>query len=45
MTVLAHAGHWLLQLAYASPVLLIVALVLIDRIRSRASDGEPDDPI
>ena len=44
--VLAHAGHWLPQLLYLAPVVVLVGAVLIGRMRERrqAREGaEPDD--
>ena len=44
MIVVAHAGHWLLQVLYAFPVLLIVGFIVVDRIKRRGEpDEEPDD--
>jgi hypothetical protein len=33
--VLAHAGHWLPQLLYLAPVLVLVGAILISRMRER----------
>lgn len=35
MTVLAHAGHWLVNLIYAAPVIVIVGWIGITNIRDR----------
>ncbi|MEA2280934.1 MAG: hypothetical protein QOK21_1541 [Solirubrobacteraceae bacterium] len=35
MIVLAHAGHWLPQLLYLAPVLVLVGAILISRMRER----------
>lgn len=35
MTVPAHAGHWLINLLYAAPVIGLVGLFLWDRLRHR----------
>lgn len=46
MTVYAHAGHWLPQLLYVAPVAVLVAAVMIGRIRDRRSGrsaGRPED--
>ena len=32
---LAHAGHWLAQLAYLVPLVVLVALVVAGRLRDR----------
>ena len=45
MTVTAHAGHWLLQLVYAFPILLVLGFILFDRARAkRLGDEEGDEP-
>jgi hypothetical protein len=33
--VFAHAGHWLLGLGYFSPVLVLVGLITIGKLRDR----------
>ena len=35
MLVLAHAGHWLPQLIYLVPLLVLVGVILAGRIRDR----------
>jgi hypothetical protein len=35
MLVLAHAGHWLVQLIYLVPLLVLVGVILAGRIRDR----------
>ena len=50
MIVLAHAGHWLLPVLYASPVIVVVGLLTFATIRDRrrgrdedgSSSGVPD---
>ena len=41
----AHAGHWLVQLIYLVPLLVLVAVILAGRIRDKrersASGDEP----
>jgi hypothetical protein len=32
---LAHAGHWLAQLAYLAPLVLLVALLVHGKLRAR----------
>ncbi len=32
---LAHAGHWLADVAYLAPLVVLVALAVIDRLRAR----------
>ena len=39
----AHVGHWLLDILYAAPLLLVVGFIVRDRIkerRRRAAEGE-----
>ena len=31
----AHAGHWLVQLAYLAPLLVLVVLLAVGRVRER----------
>ena len=35
MLVLAHAGHWLTQLIYLVPLLVLVGVIMAGRIRDR----------
>ena len=35
MTTFAHAGHWLAQVAYLAPLVLLVALLVAGRLRER----------
>lgn len=42
MTVVAHAGHWLINLLYAAPVIGLVGLLLWDRFRHRGEDDRPE---
>jgi hypothetical protein len=35
MLVLAHAGHWLVQLIYIVPLLVLVGVILVGRARDR----------
>ncbi len=32
---LAHAGHWLADVAYLAPLVVLVTLAVIDRLRAR----------
>ena len=32
---LAHAGHWLAQVAYLAPLVVLVAILVAGRLRSR----------
>jgi hypothetical protein len=40
MTPFAHAGHWLAQVAYLAPLVLLVALLVVGRIRDRRDRGD-----
>ena len=31
----AHAGHWLLDILYAAPLLLVVGFIVRDRVKER----------
>jgi hypothetical protein len=31
----AHAGHWLVDILYAAPLLLVVGFIVRDRIKER----------
>jgi hypothetical protein len=37
MIVVAHAGHWAVQLAYLAPIVAMVLAMLAGRIRDRRS--------
>jgi len=44
MIVLAHAGHWLVSLAYIAPLVFLVGVILVGKIRDRRSGGtNPND--
>ena len=38
--VLAHAGHWLVQLLYVVPVLFVVAAIVWSKIQERREEAE-----
>jgi hypothetical protein len=38
--ILAHAGHWLIWVLYAVPVLIVVGSIVISIVRQRREDGE-----
>jgi hypothetical protein len=40
MTVLAHAGHVIVDLLYALPLFIMVGLLLIGRLRERRARGK-----
>jgi uncharacterized membrane protein YtjA (UPF0391 family) len=35
MMVVAHAGHWLAQLLYAVPLVVLVAAIVVTKMRER----------
>jgi len=35
MPVLAHVGHWLVDVLYVAPLLVLAVLVLVGRVRNR----------
>jgi hypothetical protein len=43
--VLAHAGHWLPQLLYLAPLLVLVVAIVVGRLRERREGrvGDRDD--
>jgi hypothetical protein len=45
MLVLAHAGHWLAQLAYVAPLLLLLGMLAHGRwlARRESRDDEADE--
>jgi cytochrome c oxidase assembly factor CtaG len=45
VTVLAHAGHWLPQLLYLAPLVVLVVAIVIGRVRERRKGREegPED--
>ncbi len=44
MLVFAHAGHWLVSLAYIAPLIFLVGVILAGKVRDRRSgSGEPPE--
>jgi hypothetical protein len=42
--VLAHAGHWLVNLAYIAPLIFLVGVILVGKLRDRrAGSGDPSE--
>jgi hypothetical protein len=41
MTVMAHAGHWVANLLYAVPMVVLMLLALVGHLRRSPADGEP----
>jgi hypothetical protein len=40
MVVIAHAGHWLAQVAFAAPLVLVVVALVVSKLRGRRSESE-----
>jgi len=40
---LAHAGHWLAQVAYIVPLLLVVVALVVSKVRERRAGPESGD--
>jgi hypothetical protein len=40
----AHAGHWLVNLLYAAPLLFVIAIIVRDRLRQRREDASEPGP-
>jgi hypothetical protein len=40
---LAHAGHWLAQVAYIVPLLLVVVALVVSKVRERRAGPESAD--
>ena len=38
----AHAGHWLVDLIYAAPLLIMVGVLVVARMRERGGRKDPD---
>jgi hypothetical protein len=38
MIVFAHAGHWLVSLAYVAPLLFLVGVILVGKVRDRREE-------
>jgi hypothetical protein len=36
----AHAGHWLAQIAYLAPLVLLVVMIVVGRLRERLGRRE-----
>lgn len=43
MTLLAHAGHVLVDLLYAVPLLIMVGLLVVGKLRERRARGKRAD--
>ncbi len=40
--VIAHAGHWLVSAAYLAPLVFLVGVILVGKVRDRRAGS--DDP-
>jgi hypothetical protein len=40
----AHAGHWLVYVLYAVPVLIVLASILVTVVRDRRRGPADDEP-
>ena len=38
--VLAHAGHWVISLAYIAPLIFLVGIIIAGKIRDRRAGGD-----
>ena len=38
--VFAHAGHWLVSLAYIAPLIFLVGVILAGKVRDRRANSE-----
>ena len=48
MLVIAHAGHWLVQLIYLVPLVVLVGVIVAGRVRDRreaGAEGPPPEPL
>jgi hypothetical protein len=43
MLVLAHAGHWLVGIIYAVPVVVLIGYIGLDRFRHGDEDDELEE--
>ena len=44
MLVSAHAGHWLVQLAYLAPLIILVGMLIYGKWKARREGrGQPND--
>ena len=39
----AHVGHWFVDLLYAAPLLIMIGVLLVARMRERAGRREVDE--
>lgn len=41
MIVFAHAGHWLVQVAYLAPLVVLVWILIANQLRERRERRQP----
>ena len=44
MIVLAHSGHWLVQVLYAVPLIVMAVVLLVGRFRQHRDSKRPPSP-
>jgi hypothetical protein len=42
MTVVAHVGHWLVNVLYALPIVALLVVLIWDRIKHRGKDPDAE---
>lgn len=43
--VFAHPGHWAVQLAYLSPLAVLVVALVVGKVRERRESRRPPGPL
>ena len=44
MTVLAHSSHWLISLSYLTPMVALLGIILVGKLRDRRAEVEEPAP-
>jgi len=42
MAVFAHAGHWLVSVAYMAPLVFLVGVIVVGKIRDRRAGSDEE---
>jgi hypothetical protein len=42
MVVFAHAGHWIVGVAYMAPLIFLVGVILVGKIRDRRAGSDEE---
>jgi hypothetical protein len=42
VVVFAHAGHWIVGVAYMAPLIFLVGVILVGKIRDRRAGSEEE---